>query len=498
LDAEGNSGRYLLPLGLIVAAGAVLRIVQIDQSVIADELWSNTEATRFDFGGMIDYVRGPQEATPPLFTILAWLSAHVSDSPAVLRIPAVAAGILTIPVVFAIGDRTIGRRAALIAAALVALSPILIWYSIELRAYAVAILLSSASTLALLIAIERARLAWWCAYAILVAAAAYTHYTVIYVLAAQLLWVLAFRPQARKPALLATAAAAVLFLPWVGELRSDLDAPGQWIITGLVPFGFDNFVDSTKRIVFGPPLVSLRDFYGLGPIVLFAVGVGVAALGAVVGWLGSRARGRPGAELALPLMLGLATPVGAALASIIGDDQFLPRNLLTSVPGILLVLAALICAGPLLSRAISGVLIVGVFAFGAVRSLEPRFQRSDFEGAAAYVDANAEPTDVVLDVPGGSVGGVRGEPLTPAAFTLDVALEQPHRIIDAVDLPSAERALSEAAGGRLFIVGTPFFLAIGKQGLGIDSPPDEQRTFPGEIPVEVQIYDVPPGHRGIR
>ena len=181
---------------------------------------------------MIDYVRGPQEATPPLFTILAWLSAHVSDSPAVLRIPAVAAGILTIPVVFAIGDRTIGRRAALIAAALVALSPILIWYSIELRAYALAILLSSASTLALLIAIERARLVWWCAYAILVAAAAYTHYTVIYVLAAQLLWVLAFRPQARKPALLATAAAAVLFLPWVGELHSDPDAPGQWIITG--------------------------------------------------------------------------------------------------------------------------------------------------------------------------------------------------------------------------------------------------------------------------
>ena len=495
MDTEGNSVRYLLPLGLIVVAGAVLRIVQIDQSVIADELWSYTEATRFDFGGMIDYVRGPQEATPPLFTILAWLSAHVSDSPAVLRIPAVAAGILTIPVVFAIGDRTIGRRAALLAAALVALSPILIWYSIELRAYALAILLSSASTLALLIAVERARLAWWSAYAILVAAAAYTHYTVAYVLAAQLLWVLVFRPQERKPALLATAAAAVLFLPWVGELRSDLDAPGQWIITGLVPFGFDNFVDSTKRIVFGPPLVSLRDFYGLGPIVLFAVGVAVAALGAVVGWFGSRSRGRPGAELALLLMLGLAAPVGAALASIIGDDQFLPRNLLTSVPGILLVLAALICAGPLLSRAISGVLIVGVFAFGAVRSLEPRFQRNDYEGAAAYVDANAGPTDVVLDVPGGSVGGVRGEPLTPAAYTLDVALEQPHRIIDAVDGPSAEQALSEAAGGRLFIVGTPFFVAIGKQSLGIDSPPDEQRTFPGEIPVEVQVYDVPSGQR---
>ncbi|HKQ17444.1 MAG TPA: glycosyltransferase family 39 protein [Solirubrobacterales bacterium] len=491
-----RSGRYLLPLGLIVLAGAVLRLVQIDQSLVADELWSYLEATRFDFGGMIDYVRGIQEVTPPLFTILAWMAAHVSDSAAVVRIPAVAAGILTIPAVFVIGDRTVGRGPALLAAALAALSPILIWYSIELRAYSLAVLLSSASTISLLLAVERARTAWWVAYAILVAAAMYTHYTVVYVLAAQLVWVLVFRPDARRPALIASAAAAVLFLPWVPELRDDLDAPAQQIITKLVPFGFDSFVEGTTRIVFGPPLVSLRDYYGLVPIVLFAAGIVIAAAGTVAR-IGAGWRSRFDARVALPVMLALAAPVGAALVSLVGDDQFIPRNLLVSVPGILLVIAALICAGPPVTRAVSGVLVVGVFAFGAVRTLEPRFQRSDFDSAAAFVDANAGSGDVVLDIPGGYVGGVNGEPLTPAAFTLDVALDKPHRVIDAVSVPAAEEAVKEAKGGRLFIVGTPFFVALGKSGLGIESAPAEQRTFSGEIPVEVQVYDIPRGAKTI-
>jgi hypothetical protein len=316
------------------------------------------------------------------------------------------------------------------------------------------------------------------------------------VLAAQLVWVLVFRPDARRPALIASAAAAVLFLPWVPELRDDLDAPAQYIITKLVPFNVHNFVDTNVRIVFGPPLVAVRDYYGLAPIILFAAGVAIAAVGTTIQFA-SAARRWISAEIALPVMLGLAAPAGAAFVSLVGNDQFIPRNLLASVPGILLVLAALICAGPLVTRAVSGVLIVGVFAFGAIRSLEPRFQRNDYDAAAAFVDANAGPGDVVLDVPGGYVGGVKGEPLTPAAFALDVALEKPHRVIDAVDVPAAEAAVQEAGGGRLFIVGTPFFVAIGKAGLKIDSAPAEQRTFPGEIPVEVQVYDVPPGAKRI-
>jgi 4-amino-4-deoxy-L-arabinose transferase-like glycosyltransferase len=486
-----RSGRYLLPLGLIVVAGAVLRIVQLDQSLEADELWTYLEATRYDFRGMLDYVGGIQEITPPLFTILTWLAAHVSESREVVRIPAVAAGILTIPVVFAIGDRTVGRRPALLAAALTALSPMLVWYSVELRAYSLAVLLTTTSTLCMLLAVERRATGWWVAYTGLVAAAMYTHYTVAYFLAAQLVWVLVFRPSARRPALLATIAAALIFLPWLPELRDDLNAPGQDIFNKIAPFGIHNVVQTTTEIVFGLPL-ALRPFYGIVPIVLFAIGVVVAAGGAAVGWRW-RPDPRPAGDVALPVMLALSPLVGAALVSLIGDDQFIPRNVITAVPGILLVLAALVMAGPILTRVVSGVLVVGVFAFGAVRTLEPRFQRIDFEAAAALVDDEARPGDVIVDAPGGYVGGVGGQPLLPAAYALNVALDQPHHVVHAVDPATMRAAVAAAAGGRIFLVGpAPLLDLLSPESLGLEPEPVVQQEFPGIVPLGVRAYEVSP------
>ncbi len=51
--------------------------------------------------------------------------------------------------------RTVGRRAALVAAALTALSPFLIFYSAEARGYELMIALVLVSTLALLRAVEQ-------------------------------------------------------------------------------------------------------------------------------------------------------------------------------------------------------------------------------------------------------------------------------------------------------------------------------------------------------
>ena len=51
------------------------------------------------------------------------------------------AGTLTIPVVYLVGRHVGGRRIAAAASILAALSPALIWYSQEARAYAVLVLL---------------------------------------------------------------------------------------------------------------------------------------------------------------------------------------------------------------------------------------------------------------------------------------------------------------------------------------------------------------------
>ena len=271
----------------------------------------------------------------------------------------------------------------------------------------------------------------------------YTHYTCAYVLAVQLLWLLVFHPAARRPALLANAGAAIAFLPWVPSLLDDLDAPSQDIIGRLAPLNFHNGIDFTARFAFGNPGIPLGTF--LGPVAEVALFGGLAV--AVAGWIANRGAGeaRPSRErVVLFAAMALAAPVGVLFVSIVGDDQFVPRNLATSAPGLLLSISALIMAGTRLTRWVSAVLIVAAFAWGSIANTKDENERLAYDRAAEVLDAEAAPDDVILDINPVS-GGQNGAPLTPAARELDIALEEPHTVIDAVDQSAIEAG---STGGR--------------------------------------------------
>jgi len=485
----------LAPIAIIVAIGAILRISQIGQSLFADEMWSYVGATQPDFGQMLDFVRSDEEITPPLFTALAWLSAKLGDPTITVRLPGLLAGIATIPLVYALGLRTLGRRVALAAAALAALSPFLAWYSIEVRAYAVAIALVTASTLCLLIALERNRTRWWVAYAALSCAAMYTHYTAAYPLLAQLVWAFWLHPGSRRSLILANVAAAVAFLPWLPGLQEDLSSPTQGIIGSLAPLTLDRAIDFTARFAAGHPAIGLDSFWGTWAEFALACGVAVALAGLAVRWR----RGEPATEgggeqrraLGLFMMIAVAAPAATLLVSLVGDNQLLPRNLATSSSGLILVIAALLCAGPFVYRAVSLTLILGTFAYGAIRTTEQPLQRPAYGDAAAFIDAEADPDDVVLDIAGIGGGGTGGEPLKPPTFTLDIELDRQHNVIDSVDLPAAERALEESSGNRLFLVGNPYFVAGTRAAIGLgDADPVTERIYGGLIPLTVLTFEI--------
>ena len=113
--------------------------------------------------------------------------------------PSLIAGIASIPLVYAVGARTVGRRAGLLAAALTTLSPFMIFYSAEARGYGVLMALVLLSTFALLHAVVDDGGPWWLALRRLGALAAYTHYTGVYFVAGQLAWALWAHPRARRP-----------------------------------------------------------------------------------------------------------------------------------------------------------------------------------------------------------------------------------------------------------------------------------------------------------
>jgi mannosyltransferase len=89
------------------------------------------------------------ESTPPLYYCVAWVWARIFGfGEAGVRSLSALTGVLVVPVVYLAGAKLISRRAGVIAAALAACNPYLVWYSQEARSYELLALLSAVSLLA--------------------------------------------------------------------------------------------------------------------------------------------------------------------------------------------------------------------------------------------------------------------------------------------------------------------------------------------------------------
>src|SRR4051794_38878140 len=183
--------RDLLALAAITLLGALLRFVTLgDQSYWGDE-GATVGLIRMGFSDMLGAIPD-SESTPPLYYVLAWLWTRAlgSSDEYALRSLSALAGTATIPVLYAATCELVTRRIALVAAALAACSPLLVWYSQESRAYAL-LGLATASTLwffARALAGRRHALAWWAGAA---AVALATHYFAAFVVVPQAVWLVA-------------------------------------------------------------------------------------------------------------------------------------------------------------------------------------------------------------------------------------------------------------------------------------------------------------------
>ena len=95
-----------------------------------------------------------------------------------------------VPVAFLLGAELNGRRTGIAAAALVAVNPMLVWYSQEARCYSLLVLLTSIALLFFLRALRSDSgrdLAWW---ALASALALATHYFALFPVGAEAAWLL--------------------------------------------------------------------------------------------------------------------------------------------------------------------------------------------------------------------------------------------------------------------------------------------------------------------
>ena len=195
--------RYVPALVGITVVGALLRFVTLgDQSYWGDE-GVTVALVRMSFGDMLDTIP-KSESTPPLYYALAWVWTRALGSSEEWGLRSLSAifGTATIPAVYAAAATLVTRRAGLVAAALAACSPLLVWYSQESRAYALLALLTATTVWLFARALEQRprALVWW---AVAAAVAVATHYFAAFVVVPQAVWLVARAPGGRRAALVA-------------------------------------------------------------------------------------------------------------------------------------------------------------------------------------------------------------------------------------------------------------------------------------------------------
>jgi 4-amino-4-deoxy-L-arabinose transferase-like glycosyltransferase len=358
----------------LTAVGIAVRFASLGlQSYHHDEVITAMRVVPGSFGDMLHEVR-VSESNPPLYYVLAWGWAKAFGTGEFgLRSLSALFGAATVPVGYLIGRQLASRRAGLVLAALIAVNPMLIWYSQEARSYALLVFFAALSLLFFVRALDSRRgrdLAFW---ALASGLALCSHYFAVFAVALEAAWLLvALRRQWRAvlPALAAVGAVGLALLP----LANSQINPNHigWIENSPLPerlweTAVSFLVGETGHVIAEAP----RDRYALVPAILVGASLILVAL------RGSR-RERRGAGIGLALGLGF---VGlTAIAALAGKDYVVERNLLPAlVPLTAAVAIGLAAAG---ARRLGLLLAVALcaywLAFDVHVTQTPNLQRPDF------------------------------------------------------------------------------------------------------------------------
>jgi mannosyltransferase len=374
--ARARSRVFWIVAGLTLA-GAVLRFATLGvQSYHHDEVVTASRILRSDFWHAMNAV-GFSESAPPLYYALAWLWTQLTGTGEFgLRSLSALAGVATIPVAYLIGSELRGRAAGLMAAALVAVNPMLLWYSQEARAYALLALLCSVSLLYCVRAqrsgSRRDFIAWGVASALALA----THYFAVFTLLAEAVILLRRRGRQSLAGLWIVALAAAALAPlaihqmsyghaeWIGNFTL-----GHRLWETAATF----FTGETADIIGRPN----RPGLAFVPLAL--------ALGALL-LLARRADREERRAVAIPLgvfLVAIAVPVALALVST-SKDYVLARNVIPAVVPLLTAIAIAVTLPA--ARQPGTVLGVGLLAYSLGfciwASASPDLQRPDWNAVA--------------------------------------------------------------------------------------------------------------------
>ncbi len=392
----------------VVGVGFGLRFWRLgSQSLWYDE-WLTTEATSGGLGDLMHHVAAREGITPPYFVLMWGWARVVGDGDAALRSLSALAGVATVPVAYAIA-RQLGQRPRVArgAALLVAVNPLLVWYSQEARPYSLLALLGALSLLAAIRADQRGRrsdLLWW---GVAGAAAVAVHYFAAFLVLGEVIALLARRRVPPRLVLVGGAPIVLVLLALVPvALEQHSHAANRDWISG---FALSARLEEAGRSSLVGPSPGV-DRLWLAPLVVIVIA------GAVTARRTARRDRRVAGALALLGAVAVAPPLGAALA---GIDVFLGRYLLAAAVPVAVALAVLLLAAPGARLGMAAVLVVAALwvAADAAVARDPALQRADWRAVADVADSGSPHRVLVVDVGGGQSNPLRH--YLPGVDTLD-------------------------------------------------------------------------------
>ena len=400
-EPDTTRSTALLVLAGLVVAGLAVRLA-VTRGIWLDEAISIHQARLPLHDLFQNLYNGDRQ--PPLYHLTLWASIRAfGHGEFAVRLPSLIAGTLVIPAIYELGRELYDRRTGLLAAAFAAASPLLVWYSQEVRMYEFVALFGVLAVLAQLRAIRNGTMLNWAAYILATAALLWSQYFgLLLILVQQLVFVAVLVQRRRsgqpvKPLALGFLySAAVLVMQLIPLL---VFAHHQYQVTSGAagsPSGTYDYL--SFYAVLANIAWSVWGYQPDATTVLLAAMWPLFLLGSLV------LLGRGGSRQTTSL--GVAAVVLVVLLVVVSAfdrSYFEVRNFLILIPLVLLLIARLVTgwireprARLLVAGAITLTLLIGL-ADQQLNKSNPRL--FDFRGAIEDIKADAGPNALVLFEP---------------------------------------------------------------------------------------------------
>lgn len=391
---------------VVIALGLAVRLWGLGRESIWLDEATSIKLARMDVWTGIQWTAVDEH--PPLYFILLHYWLFLGDNEWIIRGLSLLPGVLTIPVIYALGALLFDWRTGLLAALFLAVSPFHVWYSQEARMYSWLTLLMALSVLFAVRAWHGRHWTDWLAYVLATTAGLYTHYYGPLILVAEDLFFLYLLVQRRVDrAQLATfvacqLAALVLFSPWLPILLQGFVAgkAGAWRGAVVGKPTFESLAETALLYMVGGER-------RLMPELARRAGYGMFGIALVMGLWPARCRSASKSARLFGELEGLAlcalylvVPIAVVwLYSRLIRVIYLSRYMVPFMVPFVLMVARGVCGlrWPAVRIPLAGGL-VAVMSYGTLLQAQV-LDKPAWRDVAATVLRNSRPTDVVLIQP---------------------------------------------------------------------------------------------------